>query len=149
MTRRFSRINRHQSGRRRGNAVMEAALVLPILLALSFGTVEFGHFFYCKHTLQGAARDGARVAILPSSTNTGVTTAVGNTMTAAGFTSAQYAVTITNPTTNAAITNVGTVATGTPIQVRVTATWGTIGIRPMSMISSSKQVVGFTIMVKE
>src|SRR4051812_13398788 len=53
---------------RRGNAVMEMALVLPILLALSFGTVEFGYFFYVKHTLQGAARDGARQAILPSAT---------------------------------------------------------------------------------
>src|SRR3954471_22167003 len=112
----LNRRNPRQSGRRRGNAVVEAALVLPILLALAFGTVEFGHFFYCKHTFQGAARDGARVAILSSSTNTSVTTAVGNTMTAAGFTAAQYAVTITNATTSATIANVGTLPTGTPIK---------------------------------
>ena len=143
------RIQRHSGRRRRGNAVIEAALVLPILLALAFGTVEFGHFFYCKHTLQGAARDGARVAILSGSTNTSVTTAVANTMTAAGFTSPQYSVTITNATTAASISNVGTVATGTPIKVNVSATWSTIGIRPMNMISASKQVTGFTIMVKE
>src|SRR4051812_28703695 len=142
--RRLSRRNPRQSGRRRrGNAVVEAALVLPVLLALAFGTIEFGHFFYCKHTFQGAARDGARVAILSSSTNTSVTTAVGNTMTAAGFTSAQYSVAITNPTTSATISNVGTVSTGTPIKVTVTATWGTIGIRPMNMISATKQVTGF------
>src|SRR3954452_6578039 len=105
--RRFNRrYSRQSRGRRPGNAVVEAALVLPVLLALAFGTVEFGHFFYCKHTLQGAARDGARVAILSSSTNTSVTTAVANTMTAAGFTSTQYSVTITNATTAAAIANV-------------------------------------------
>ena len=52
--------------------------------------------------LQGAARDGARVSILSSSTNTSVTTAVANTMTAAGFTSGQYTVAITN-TSNVAI----------------------------------------------
>jgi len=147
----FSRRAPLQSSRRRhrGNAVLEAALVLPVLLALAFGTVEFGHFFYCKHTFQGAARDGARTAILSSSTNSSVTTAVANTMTSAGFTAAQYTVSITNATTSASISNVGTVATGTPIKVAVTATWSTIGIRPMNMISGSKQVVGFTIMVKE
>lgn len=143
------RPSRPSGRRRRGNAVVEAALVLPVLLSLAFGTVEFGHFFYCKHTLQGAARDGARVAILSSSTNTSVTTAVANTMTAAGFTSPQYSVTITNATTAASIANVGAAAAGTPIKVNVTATWGTIGIRPMNMISATKQVTGFTIMVKE
>ena len=141
--------SRRHHGRRRGNAVIEAALVLPVLLALAFGTVEFGYFFYCKHTFQGAARDGARVAILSSSTNSSVTTAVSNTMTAAGFTSGEYSTTITNASSGATISNVGTVATGTPIKVQVTATWSTIGIRPMNMISASKQVVGFTIMVKE
>jgi Flp pilus assembly protein TadG len=139
---------RHSACRRRGNALIEAALVLPILLALAFGTVEFGHFFYCKHTLQGAARDGARVAILSSSTNTSVITAVGNTMTAAGFTSAQYSVAITN-TSNVAIADIRTVTTGNAIKVNVSATWSTIGIRPMNMISGTKQVTGFTIMVKE
>src|SRR4051812_16872520 len=106
--RRFSRRFPRPSGRslrRRGNAVLEAALVLPILLALAFGTVEFGHFFYCKHTFQGAARDGARVAILSSSTNTSVTTAVANTMTAAGFLNTPtvtYTTAITN-TSNVAV----------------------------------------------
>jgi Flp pilus assembly protein TadG len=155
---RFSRHNPRRSNRRRGNAVMEAALVLPILLLLSFGTVEFGYFFYSKHTMQGAARDGARVAILPSSTNTAVTTAVAATMTAAGFASNEYTTTITNATTAATISNVGTVATGTAIKVQITAAWGTIGIRPVGTmglfnvvwpLKTNTSVVGFTIMVKE
>ncbi|MGC4033821.1 MAG: pilus assembly protein [Tepidisphaeraceae bacterium] len=44
--------------RRRGSAVLDAALVFPVLLSLTFGCVEFGHYFYIKHTLQGAAREG-------------------------------------------------------------------------------------------
>ncbi len=44
---------------RRGNAVLEMALVLPILLLLAFGMVEFGYFFYVKNNLQGAAREGS------------------------------------------------------------------------------------------
>jgi Flp pilus assembly protein TadG len=134
---------------RRGNAVMEMALVLPILLALSFGTVEFGYFFYVKHTLQGAARDGARQAILPSATNSTVTTAVSTTMSAAGFTGTQYTTTITNALTNATVADISAAASGTPFKVTVTATWGTVGVRPMGLISTTKQVIGFTIMVKE
>ena len=90
---------------------------------------------------------GARVAILPSATVASVTTAVANTMTAAGFTSDKYAMTITTGGTT--VTNLSTVTTGTAIKVQVSATWSVIGLRPMGMISASKQVVGFTIMVKE
>ena len=72
-----TRAGRVVGGRRarRGNAVLETALVLPILLALSFGLVEFGYFFYVKHNMQGAAREGARVAITPSATPTPSSTA--------------------------------------------------------------------------
>jgi Flp pilus assembly protein TadG len=155
MTRFSPRRNTRQSGRRRGNAVLEAALVLPILLALSFGTVEFGHFFYVKHTMQGAARDGARVAILPGATNTKVLAAVDQTMVSAGFInppgSPIYTTTITNGQYGTTIGDVGhsSVTTGTPIKVTVTAKWEKIGLRPMNMIDKNKDVIGFTIMVKE
>ena len=59
----FSRC-RGRGAFRRGGAILEAALVLPILLALSFGMVEYGYYFFVKHTLQGAARDGARIPAL-------------------------------------------------------------------------------------
>ena len=126
--------------------------MLPVLLLLSFGTVEFGHFFYVKHTLQGAARDGCRVAILPSSTNTAVTNAVNATMSAAGIPTSKYTVNVlqVNPSTLAeSSVNVATAASGTPIKIKVTCTWSDVGVRPLNMISASKQVIGFTIMVKE
>ena len=70
-------INRfRQILRPRGSAVLDAALVFPILLSLTFGTIEYGYYFYVKHSLQGAAREGARAAITPSATNSDVTTAV-------------------------------------------------------------------------
>ena len=31
---------------RRGNSVVEAVLVFPLLLALMFGTTEYGFYFY-------------------------------------------------------------------------------------------------------
>lgn len=133
---------------RRGSAVLDTALVLPILLSLAFGTVEYGHYFYWKHTLQGAAREGARVGITPSATNSEVTTAVSNAMTAAGISAANYTLRIRNAADSADL-NVSGLSSGTPVLVKVYATWGTVGMRPLGLITSSKQVTGQTIMRKE
>src|SRR3954451_17385380 len=88
---------RGMSNRRRwrGSAVLDAALVFPILLSLTFGTVEFGYYFYVKHSLQGAAREGARAGITPTAVNSDVTTAVANSMAAAGLSSSGYTTAIT------------------------------------------------------
>lgn len=128
--------------RRRGNAVLEAALVIPILLLLAFGTVEFGHYFYVRNNVQGAAREGVRAAIVASATNSDVNAAVLSSMTAAGLEDSGYTVT-TSPS------NVSGQAAGTTITVTVTCEWGTVGMRPMQLISASKQVRGQAVMRKE
>lgn len=136
-------------GRRRhwGGAVLEMALVLPILLALAFGTVEFGYYFYVKHNLQAAAREGARSAIVPSATNANVTTAVSNVMTAAGLSGSGYLTSITD--TNGTAINVNTAAAGTAIRITVQCTWSSVGVRPLGVISGTKTVSGVTVMRKE
>ena len=136
--------------RRRGATVLEAALVIPILLSLAFGGVEVGYFMFIKHTLHGAARVGARVASLPSSTNAEVTTAVGNAMTAAGIPSNQYSLQIRNANTDANVTLASTPAT-TPVKVSVTCTWGTVGagLRPMGVIDAAKVTGASVVMIKE
>src|SRR4051812_43809267 len=62
---------------RSGAEVLEAALVFPILLALAFGTVEFGYYFYTEHNLTCAAREGARAGVPTSAASnpTGATDA--------------------------------------------------------------------------
>ena len=45
----------------RGQAVLEFALVLPILLLLLFGIIEFGIVFHDNLVLNQAAREGARL----------------------------------------------------------------------------------------
>lgn len=47
----------------RGAAVIEFALVLPILLALIMGIVTYGAWFMTAHTIQQAANDGARATL--------------------------------------------------------------------------------------
>jgi len=127
---------------------MDAALVFPVLLLLTFGCVEFGHFFFIKHTMQGAAREGARAAITPGATNTDVTSAVQIAMNAAGLLSSGYNVQVLNGAGTSSV-SAASVAAGSPIQVRVSVGWGSVGVRPLGLIGTAKQVVGQTVMRKE
>lgn len=47
---------------RRGAAAAELGLILPLLLAIFFGSVELGNYFYSEHKLVKGVRDGARYA---------------------------------------------------------------------------------------
>lgn len=50
--------------RDRGAAAVEFALVLPVLLLLVLGILEFGRAYHVQTTLSNAARDGVRVMAL-------------------------------------------------------------------------------------
>jgi len=67
----------------RGTALIEVALTLPILLLVSIGIIEFGRAYQTQQVLTNAAREGARVAVLPSQPVDAVTTRV-NAYLAAG-----------------------------------------------------------------
>ena len=47
-----------------GASAIEFALVLPLLLVLVFGIIEFSILFYDKAMLTNASREGARVGIV-------------------------------------------------------------------------------------
>ena len=47
-----------------GVALIEFAFVLPILLVLAMGMLDFGRAFHMKSLLDQAAREGARVAVV-------------------------------------------------------------------------------------
>ncbi len=134
---------------RGGAAVLEMTFVMFLLLVLSFGMVEFGHFFYIKHNLQAAAREGARAGIVPSATNQNVTDAVNASMLLAGLTPAQFTVQITNTATPPVAIDVATATPGTSVKVTVSCTWGTVGVRPMAIMPANRSVVGATVMRKE
>jgi Flp pilus assembly protein TadG len=48
----------------RGAAVVEFAFVLPLLLVILFGIIEFSFLLYDKAMLTNASREGARVGIV-------------------------------------------------------------------------------------
>ena len=53
--------------RRRGQGLVEFALVLPIFLLILFGLIDMGRYVYLNSTLSQAAREGARVAAVEAS----------------------------------------------------------------------------------
>jgi Flp pilus assembly protein TadG len=76
------RLQDQRTGRRRdilGQALVEFTMVLPLLLMLFFGIIEFGLYFYTRVSLRHVVRESARFAItgnvLPDSTGTPMTRA--------------------------------------------------------------------------
>lgn len=61
------RRRRPTEDRRRAGAIVEFAVILPLLLMILFGIIEFGYVFMVRQSLQHAAREGARLASLQTS----------------------------------------------------------------------------------
>ena len=80
--------------RRRGLATVEMALLLPILLVLTFAAVEYGWMFFKQQQITNAAREAARLGATPNGTNATVTARVNTLMTNAGIPGGQYTLSI-------------------------------------------------------
>ena len=89
----FKRHARRES--RRGAALVEMALVLPIFVAVTLGVVEFGRAMMVGNLVTNAAREGARLAIIDGSTNSQVEQAIEDFLeTAVGVAAGDVSVTI-------------------------------------------------------
>lgn len=53
----------HQT-RHRGQGMVEFALIIPIFLAITLGTIELGWLLFANHTVTNATREGARYAMV-------------------------------------------------------------------------------------
>ncbi|HMU94154.1 MAG TPA: TadE/TadG family type IV pilus assembly protein, partial [Anaerolineales bacterium] len=51
------------TGRKRAQGMLEFALVLPILLLVLIGTIEFGRLFYAWLIIENSTRFGVRYAV--------------------------------------------------------------------------------------
>ena len=72
----------------RGNALVEFAMVLPPLLLLVFGIIDFGFMFQRYLVVTNAAREGARLAALPNYSPEQVEARVGAYISAGGLSDA-------------------------------------------------------------
>ena len=122
--------------------MLEMAVLIPFLVLLGFGVVEYGHWFYTKHILMGASREGVRAATLETADTASVTAAVDTAMSAAGYDTSDYTVTTVPGDVSAA-------AKGELLTVRVEAPWSGVGLSPMAMIGGHNVVRATSVMRKE
>jgi Flp pilus assembly protein TadG len=122
----------------RGAAVIETALTLPLMLFVSVGIFEFGRAYQTWQVLTNAAREGARIAVLPGTAD-GVVTARVQSYLADGQISrpASAAVSITR-------NNEISIGAGTASASRVTVSYPYefIVLQPVATLVSPGSTVG-------
>jgi Flp pilus assembly protein TadG len=126
---------RKRGGRdERGAELIEMALVTPIFLIIIAAMFDFGFLFRNWEVATNAAREGARVGVLPSYTcltgTLDVKDRVDTYMAAAGFNAASYQVKQTN---EAVVTAAGTF-NACVVSVEIT--------QPMPMLGAFSQFFG-------
>ncbi|HEX4055830.1 MAG TPA: TadE/TadG family type IV pilus assembly protein [Tepidisphaeraceae bacterium] len=137
--------------------MLELALTLSLLFSITFGLIEYGYYFYVKNTMEGAAREGCRGAIVAGATLSAANIDIENQLqvanlvpsgtTASGgsgsYTIGNYSVTYKDSTTGTTVSTLSSpILLGHTLTVTITATWGTVGagFRPMALIGASKTV---------
>jgi Flp pilus assembly protein TadG len=65
----------------RGQALLETAITMPLILIVSVAIFEFGRAYQTWEVLTNAAREGARVAVLPGTSVSDVQSRVVSYMT--------------------------------------------------------------------
>jgi Flp pilus assembly protein TadG len=144
-----------------GAAMIELTVVLPVIMAIGFGAIEFGNLIYKDHLLWNGVRDGARyyggLAYDPLNTTqtsanetaakniavTGVTS--GGTARVAGWTTGQ--VTITYATAANGPTSCGTekcyrgADTITMVTVSTSYTYTSLGFMGFLGLGGSKTLI--------
>ncbi len=63
----MARITKYK--RRRGTAAVEAALMMPLIMLLTFALIKYGWLYVKVQQINNAARHGARVAVRADSDN--------------------------------------------------------------------------------
>lgn len=127
--------------RLRGVICVEMAVLLPLLIVLLMGLLEYGWLFTKAHQITNVTRNAARLAALPDSTATDVQTQVTNQMTQAGLTGA-YTLTI-NPD------NFTGLDSGEPIQVTVRAAYTNISLFHCTLIPGPASLGATVVMARE
>jgi Flp pilus assembly protein TadG len=82
----------------KGAELLEMALVLPILLMIFAGIIDFGFMFQRYEVLTNAAREGARMGTLPGYAPADIVARVNSYLTTSGLTAASPGPIVTNST---------------------------------------------------
>jgi Flp pilus assembly protein TadG len=118
-------MQRTRKGSRRGAVVVEAALVIPIFFVFMLGMYEFARVAMIRQIMDNAVREGARLAVVSTSTLTtaDIQNCVTSHMAGQGLQNQTIAVYKADPTTGANLGAWTGAAIGTCIAVEITGNY--------------------------
>jgi Flp pilus assembly protein TadG len=125
---------------RKGAALLEFAVILPVYLLFVFGIIEYGRMVMVQQIITGAAREGARVGVLDDSTSATVSTAANRILSAAGIASATISAT-PDPPSSATYASFVTVTVSVP--------FSSVSWLPSPMYLGGKTLTSTSIMRRE
>lgn len=86
----------------RGQSIVEFALVVPLLLLLLVGIIEFGRLWMTMNVLTGAAREGVRIAAVTAPDEDRVINTVQNYLISANLSGST--ITVSGPNASSEVT---------------------------------------------
>jgi Flp pilus assembly protein TadG len=128
--------------RRNGVALLEAALVFPLLLLLTLALIEYGWLFMKIQQTTNAARHGLRAAVVPDATTAEAHAAVATLMTSAGLGSSGYSVTFSP-------SDVSALSSGDTLSVTVTVPYENISLTGGPLVPVPGTITASMSMAKE
>jgi len=124
-----------------GASAVEFALLLPLLMMILFGVIEFGFALYRQSVLTNASREGARLVIfqsVPAITTGQINATIDNYLTVAGI----------NPA-NVGRTILTAGVTGTPVRVTLTLPYTFVVLPGLTSVAPSINLTAWTEMRHE
>ncbi len=132
----FRFCRRHRSG----TALVEFAIVSPILFLLVFGMIEYGRMVMVQQIITNASREGARLGVLDGTTTGDVQTSVTDYLAGASVTGATITVDPSPP---------DSAGFGEPVTVTVDIPFNQVSWLPTPLFIGGKTLSASTIMRRE
>lgn len=137
---------------RRAAAVVEFAVVAPVMFLLVFGMIEYGRAIMVGQVAVSASREGCREAVLASSTVSDVRNFTIQYMQAAGIAADAVTVQVAQDSGGGSFvttSDLSSVSQGTSIRVMVVVEFEKASFIPPMFIPDGTTVQGATVMRKE
>jgi len=126
--------------RRKGAAVVEFAVVAPVLILLLLGMIECGRMIMVQQALTTAVREGARTAIVEGASASSAIDAAESFLAGAGITGGKITVTPSNT---------ATAAHGQPITVAVVVPFAKVSWLPHPLFLGNAELSSTATMRRE
>ena len=133
------RNSRSRLANERGQALLETAITLPLVLFVAVAIFEFGRGYQTLQVVTNAAREGARIAVLPSSTPADVQARVVTYLQDGQLANASQATVSINRSSTVAIGTTGTASAST---VTVSYPFSFMVINPIANLVARGSTLG-------